>query len=70
METVVKLGDGIVKTLVTKLLKKAIKKSTGCDVDISLGTVDLTVADGNKAVLDISAKITAEAKDLLKLVGA
>lgn len=67
MNIVSKFTTGIV----SKVVKVMLKKKLGCDIDIWLKEMKVTVTDGNTHVhLDVDAELSKdELKKLLKEVG-
>lgn len=61
------LSNGIMKNLVTKILRKVIRKKFGCDVDIELNHVYALHRDGRVFIhVDVNAETSQE--DFMNLV--
>ena len=54
--------------LMSKYLKRQIKKKTGFDVDVKIGSVYLSVDDGDTAHISINVKADINKSDLEKIV--
>lgn len=62
-----KIVSMFTKGLLSKLLRRIIRKNTGYDVDIKLNDISVTVDDGRTHVhLDIDAEL--EKDELIKIV--
>lgn len=62
-----KIGSTLTRKIISKVIARAIKKKTGCKIDIYLNEFDASIRDGRTQVhLDIDADMDKES--LIKLV--
>jgi hypothetical protein len=61
------LNTKFMRGMVTKIIKKAILKKTGYQVDIDLNEITVEVVDG-KAHLHVNADVAINTNDLLDIV--
>lgn len=64
----VKFKSDFATKLLSRFLVKRIKKSTGYDIDIKISDVYISIDDGDKAHLQISANAEINKDDLKKIV--
>lgn len=57
----------LVKALIGRILKKALKKNLGCDIDILLNDVTVTVKDGRMR-LCVNAQGDIEVSDISRIL--
>lgn len=58
-----KIRTPLVKALISRILKKTLKKSLGCDIDILLNNLSISIKDG-KAHICISAEGDVSVNDI------
>lgn len=62
-----RLGSTFMKKVISKLIKKSLKKKFGYDVDIQLNELDVTIIDGTaKLHVNVDAELNKE--ELTKIV--
>lgn len=66
-----KIGSKFMKSLISKLAKLAIRKKTGCNVDIQINDVHADMSDEKAHIhLDIDAELSKyELTKILKSIG-
>lgn len=63
-----KIGSPLTRTIISKFISRAIKKKTGCKVDVYLNEFNVSIINGRTQVhLDVDADMDKES--LIKLVG-
>lgn len=58
----------LMRGIVGKLLKKAIKNKTGCNVDLDINDIDIAILDDGTARIHLDINGLIEAEDVKKLV--
>lgn len=61
------LTNGIMKSLVTKILRKVIRKKFGCDIEIELNNVHVLHKHG-RVFLHVDADVETSQEDFVKLI--
>lgn len=62
-----RIVSGFTRGLISKLIRMTLRKKVGCDADIQLHAMDVTVIDGKTHIhLDLDAEL--EKEELLKLL--
>lgn len=62
------VNSGLMKGIIAKLIKKAIKNKLGNDMDIKLSELNVVIEDG-KAMIHLNADVETNVKDIIKMVG-
>lgn len=62
-----KIKSAFLKAIVSKIIKKSIKRKTGANVDVHLEDLDIVVIDG-KAKVHLEANAVIEKDDLTRIV--
>ncbi len=66
-----KINSKFMKNLIAKLIKRVIKKKTGCEADIYLNGLNVTITDGTAHIhLSVDAEVNNdELTKVLRTVG-
>lgn len=66
-----KVNSKFMKNLIAKLIKRVVKKKTGCEADICLNGLNVTVTDGTAHIhLSVDAEVNKdELTKVLRAVG-
>ena len=62
-----KIRTTFMKKLIASIVKKALFKKSGCEIDIQLDDISITF-DGDKAIAHISANAEMNKNELTKLI--
>lgn len=63
----IKLSTKFMRKMVAKLMANAIKKKTGCNVDIQLNEIEVKTYDG-KVFLHVNVNAESDSEDFMRIV--
>ena len=62
-----RIGSAFTKALISRIIRNAVMKSTGCDARVTLNDFNARIRDG-KAAVHFEADLDISTDDILKLV--